>query len=732
MRHRAAHDGDDSGAALILALIFITTTSLIVGALLSYSSAGLRSSRITQSAGQTTADVGGALQTAVNDVRNSQYFNNPADLTTSCLPGGAVQTYKAASDPTNAAAELTVTCSPDAATGAAGGLVQVNNSNKPSLAVLTLANPSTGETGLEKTGNRPLKIKGSVYSTSTITANGGTSCPTTWPWPSNSTNCNGVFVQGSDANPDVVSLTADSGCIGTVVTHLAANRHCLVSHSSPIGDDPADTYPSAYAQPTGGMTPQALPTCASNPVTFSPGYYDDAVGLSSLMGGGGSCGGKTFWFPPGVYYFDFHNADMPSNGSPVIPNGPNIWTFNDSAGVLVGGTKQGWTTSTTKANMPGSCISPLTSQTSTGVQFVFGGDSQFSLNKGSMEICGTWYVDHPSLVLYGAKQTSESSLEGPVSVSPTALTSTGSPAFSPLVASQLASSTDSGAGPAVTLARNKSADLRVTGMSGLAAPIAPRAKLEQALVTVRHGESGANSGTTLTLTLTPNRAGATPIVKTLTVTPGTSSLTFRTETLDVTAELRTELYAYGITNPGVPVTATVTVGTDSTNGQSVTERADYLNVSLSWRTIAFRDQRGCVTAVSGCAVLTTSNLTDELYLQGTAYTPRARLDVRLVGVTGQVFRSGLVARSAALNVSPSNGYEGPLIELPDNTLGPSPLKVYLTAWSCPAGAGACPGPPSTANGWVVRGRTLVKYTDGNAVPVSGQRGVEIRRWSVTR
>ena len=81
------------------------------------------------------------------------------------------------------------------------------------------------------------------------------------------------------------------------------------------------------------------------------------------MGGAGSCGGKTFWFKPGVYYFDFHNSEMPTSGSPVIPNGPDVWTFNDTSGVLVAGTKQGWTTSTSNANMPGSCVSPLTSMT---------------------------------------------------------------------------------------------------------------------------------------------------------------------------------------------------------------------------------------------------------------------------------------------------------------------------------------------------------------------------------
>jgi hypothetical protein len=172
----------------------------------------------------------------------------------------------------------------------------------------------------------------------------------------------------------------------------------------------------------------------------------------------------------------------------------------------------------------------------------------------------------------------------------------------------------------------------------------------------------------------------------------------------------------------------VRLRTDGASGQSVSEQVDYVKVDLSWRPIAVREQSGCVIAVAGCAMLQSDNHTDELYLQGTAYTPKALLDVRLVGVTGQVFRAGLIARAAVLNVSPSNGYEGPLVELPENTLAPSPLRVYLTAWSCPSGS--CPSPPSTANGWRQDGRSLVKYTDGNVVPVPGQRGVEVQSWKL--
>jgi hypothetical protein len=712
----------DDGASLVLALIFVMTVSIVVGSLLSYSSTGLRSDRVTEQALQSSTDAGGALETAINDVRNSDYFNYPASPTT-CLGPGNVRTYP---DLNVSGQPITVTCEPDPTSGAPGGLVRVNDANKPSLALLTLG--TGGEVGLDKQGNRPLKIKGGVYSNSTIRADAtGTPCAATWPPPPSSTNCNGIFVTGTTLNPDIISVTGEAGCSGTVMTHLPGNTHCPSGHSLP-GDDPASVFPSAYAQPTAGMTPRSLPTCASNPVTFTPGYYDDAVGLSDLMDGGGSCGGKTFWFPPGLYYFDFHNADMPTSGSTLVPHGDNVWTFNDTSGVLVAGTKQGWTTSTNLNNLPGSCVSPLTNESTDGVQFVFGGDSQMRISKGSMEICGTWHVDKPSLVLYGAKTTTGSVESATLLPTAGTLTSPGSPNFAPLTGGALANDSDGRAGPNVTgLAKNKTSTLQIDGFTGLSSAVSPRAVLEDAKVTVSHGELGANSGTTLQLQL---QVGATTITKPLSVSAGTSTLTYQTETIDVTNELKGALYALGLPNPAAPVIARVIVQTNSAD-QSVSEQVDYLRVNLAWRPIAVRAQSGCVSAVAGCPMLQTDNHTDELYIQGTAYTPKALLDVRLVGVTGQVFRAGLVARAAVLDVSPSNGYEGPLIELPENTLAPSPLRVYLTAWSCPSSPSIpCTSPPSTANGWRQDGRTLVKYTDGNVVPVPGQRGVEVQAWKL--
>jgi hypothetical protein len=271
--------------------------------------------------------------------------------------------------------------------------------------------------------------------------------------------------------------------------------------------------------------------------------------------------------------------------------------------------------------------------------------------------------------------------------------------------------------------KSYTASLEVKGFVGLHSGIAPGDVLELATVSLAHGVQGANAGTTLKLLLKGNRAGAPTISVPLPVSTGTPSLSFRTDTIDITQALQAELYSYG-----APITAHVVLETDGANGQSVSEQVDYLKFNLSWRAAAVRAQSGCVIVVASCAMLQTDNHTDEVYIQGTAYTPKALLDIRLVGVTGQVFRAGLIARAAVLDVSPSNGYDGPLVELPENTLGPSPLRVYLTAWTCPSGS--CPSPPSTANGWRQDGRTLVKYTDGNVVPVPGQRAVDVQAWKL--
>ena len=67
-----------------------------------------------------------------------------------------------------------------------------------------------------------------------------------------------------------------------------------------------------------------MPACDPNNqvVTFSPGTYNDAAALTTLMNGV-SCPGHVFWFQPGAYYFNFTNGDVATNPT------AHEWAIND-------------------------------------------------------------------------------------------------------------------------------------------------------------------------------------------------------------------------------------------------------------------------------------------------------------------------------------------------------------------------------------------------------------------
>src|SRR5207237_533042 len=121
------------------------------------------------------------------------------------------------------------------------------------------------------------------------------------------------------------------------------------------------------------------------------GYYDDANGLSSMMAGNSACRHSTWWFKPGTYYFDFHNAG--TNRNPLLTSTANVWTVDDGylvAGTPVNAAGLALASPPVPASIPGSCDNPIENNKAVGVQFIFGGDSQFNVKSGQVEICGTY------------------------------------------------------------------------------------------------------------------------------------------------------------------------------------------------------------------------------------------------------------------------------------------------------------------------------------------------------
>jgi hypothetical protein len=337
--------GDDSGASLIIAMIFVTLVGTVSGVLLSFADTGLDTTiqLRQQAAAATTAD--GAAEVAIDALREGSYSNATGQGCFGSSSGLALPDFPATGG------SAFVACTPDAGSGS-GSPGTLNGSNTPVNAILSLGGISALESGVQVTASaasNALVVKGGVFSDSAITVTPGT--------------------LQSDT-----SIVAQSNLCNPASAMTSPNTNCA---SSTVQADPA------YPPLTGPFqTLQTVPNCPSTGglVTFSPGQYTDSTALSA-------CDNDTMWFKPGVYYFNF------ASGAPT-------WVMN--TGALVGGTATATLTAATPA-MPGSCVSPLTSTTAnSGVQFVFGGVSALDISgTAKMELCGSYSATAPPIALYG-------------------------------------------------------------------------------------------------------------------------------------------------------------------------------------------------------------------------------------------------------------------------------------------------------------------------------------------
>lgn len=342
---------DDNGAALVIALIFITVVALVVSVLLSFTDASIRATveLRKQAAEAYTAD--GAAKVAINGLRKGTFINGSGQT---CFDGGA--TLPLANFPTSQDGSARVECSPDPTSGA-GTPGTLNSSNTPPNAVLTLGRDANAEAGVLVTSatNRvdTLETKGSIVSDSSLYVGNGD-------------------VLKSDTS--IVGKSGPENCFGTLVAPVTS---CATATP-----DPDPNYPA----PTAAVTSRTVPSCNGNNafVTLLPGLYTDAGALSSC-----STKSSTLYFTKGTYYFNFASSD-------------DTWTISSSS--VVGGTS---TTTLSGADpaMPGSCVSPLTSTTAAaGVQFVFGGVSHLEVGQDArVELCGSFSATTPPIVIYGLK-----------------------------------------------------------------------------------------------------------------------------------------------------------------------------------------------------------------------------------------------------------------------------------------------------------------------------------------
>jgi hypothetical protein len=345
-RQRTA--GDESGASLIIAMIFVTLVGMVSGVLLSFADTGVDTTiqLRKQSADATTAD--GAAEVAIDALREGSYSNATGQ---SCF--GSSNGMALANFPAPGAGSAFVACSPDEGSGSksTGAL---NASNTPANAILARETFSSEAGVLATTLNSTdtMQVKGQVYSNLGVAVNKG--------------------VLKSDTG-----VTAQSG-------------YCVFSNGGSISSPKTEcnattTQPDPnYATPTATQTARTVPTCTAGAVVnFSPGLYTNATSLSN-------CDNAIMAFASGTYYFNF--------------TGPSsTWTMN--TGSLVGGTPTTALVAGRSPTIPGSCVSPLTSTTpNAGVQFVFGGVSRMDVSGSARaELCGSYSATVPPVAVYGLK-----------------------------------------------------------------------------------------------------------------------------------------------------------------------------------------------------------------------------------------------------------------------------------------------------------------------------------------
>lgn len=684
----------EQGAALVLVMILVTVIALGLAALLTRSDTGIRATVGLRDQAAATYNADGALQASINNLRNSTY-NNAAGQT--CFGGSNTLQLNGFYGADSAA----VTCEADPKKV----LIQcpsLSQCNRPGNAILTLGKVS-GEDGLnirQNTGST-FRVRGNVFSNSNINVVNGTLNTNAATW-------------------------ARTSCTGTIQSSPPPSCN-YSSTPNVLGDDP-NYAPSATEPPVH----RNLPACTTpnSVVTFLPGTYDDVHGLNDMMKGNSACRNSTWWFKPGVYYFDFRNNGVNSN--PLLTAGPdgNTWSVND--GYLVAGTPVNAAgaiiaSPPVPAVIPGSCDNPIKNASAVGVQFIFGGDSRFAIKAGQAEICGTYRVDRSPVAIYGLKSGTDTTTawtgDGN-SLKLSGVTAAGE--YTNATTANLATAGGTPIASWNSTKKNDSTVLRVQGFAPTEA-IPVGSVLTSAEVKILHRHSDITAADSFDVSLTTG--GGPALTGSTSGQLGSTILKVDTIPLDTA---RTGALAKAV-NAGTYSGSTIELKTNLVNSpKNDTEYIDSIQLDLTFVPPAFRGASGCVTSGpytgggeggANCSLVTAvNNSGNQFYVQGTTYAPKAALDITLNNAAEQVFRFGVIARSLWVKETGSFAYTGVVIEVPDDSPG-FVFSMYLSVYICPKAATCSP-----AGSPVLRAKVALVDSDPTT-PQAGARQVTILSWS---
>jgi Tfp pilus assembly protein PilE len=346
LRERAPARGDDRGATLIYALIFVTVIAILAAAVLSLADANLRTTRAVRDQAAQAAAADGAAQVAINDLRNGTYFGPPAS---NCFATSALDLQNFYQPPAGSSLSARVECAYDSSLSVRPGATGAG------FALLTL--PVGAQTGLalKATGSGGMAVHGDVGSTGKTHVDAGR------------LEITGAFKSASCQIDNGGTISDASGPVTTL------SPQC----STPSSGDPNYDLPTGAAPDVNG----SWSNCTAGLRTFQPGLYASNQALNALNG---NCAMN--FFVPGIYWFAF----------------VGLWETRN-AKVVAGATAAPPAT----VDMATACPSPFDNPPAgAGVMFVFGGNARWKLgNGGQAAVCArlSQVSGQPPLAFFGVK-----------------------------------------------------------------------------------------------------------------------------------------------------------------------------------------------------------------------------------------------------------------------------------------------------------------------------------------
>lgn len=343
---------DESGAALMIALVFMSVFGVAIATVLGFAETSFRAGDTVQEQRYDVFAADGAIEAAIAAMRSDvsagkEVGGSPCGENVDDLDGRNV----------------VVECTPLTGSGSGGG------GSGLGVAILTTST-SSNEPGIFRPSSDTLKVTGHVVSKSTIQG-------------------------GANAKLDVTGdVKARSGCTPSDVATATGTLDC----NAPAGD-PAFTETVVHSDlDVPDSAPKTPPTCVPGTVLrLQAGTYNDATRLNALTGG--LCAGALLWLEPGNFYFNFTNG------------GTHEWLVNDRNINIVAGTPNGFPTSGLKPlslPFPGAC-----SSSPAGTQLIFAGDSRLFVQAGEVELCAP--TGGSEVAVYGTgdgtQQTGSASLK---------------------------------------------------------------------------------------------------------------------------------------------------------------------------------------------------------------------------------------------------------------------------------------------------------------------------------